>query len=63
MQQSNKIKHTAFEAVFHKLNHSFSRDKTYKGYHLITHDGSKVNIFPDPNDARNVMVRNRVDEF
>lgn len=42
VQQRNKIKLEAFEAIFNKFTSSFPNKKLYKGYRLIEVDGSDL---------------------
>lgn len=44
VQARNKIKIEAFEQLFYQTIPSGAQDKCYKGYQLLAHDGSDINI-------------------
>lgn len=44
VQARNKIKSEAFEQPFYQTIPSGTPDKSYKGYQLLAHDGSDINI-------------------
>ncbi len=44
VQARNKIKIEAFEQLFYQTIPSGTQDKGYKGYQLLAHDGSDINI-------------------
>lgn len=47
-QQRNKILIDAFKFLLYEFNCRFEYQKNYKGYRLLTCDGSDLNIFVNP---------------
>lgn len=50
VQQRAKIRHTAFEALFHAFNNRCASKKIYKGLRLLAVDGSDLHIPTDRSD-------------
>ena len=50
VQARSKISPSLFQYLFHSLNQSYPGTKTFKGYHLISVDGSDLHIPIDKND-------------
>jgi hypothetical protein len=50
VQSRNKILPEAFSHVFHTFTDSLRRYKKYRDYNLLAVDGSRINIFRNPND-------------
>ena len=51
VQQRGKILPSALEYLFKTFTNSFDNYKTFNGYRLLAADGSKFNIFHNPEDA------------
>ncbi|MDR3593452.1 IS4 family transposase [Clostridium sp.] len=51
VQQRGKILPSALEYLFKAFINSFDNYKTFNGYRLLAADGSKLNIFHNPEDA------------
>ena len=51
VQQRGKILPSALEYLFKEFTNSFDNYKTFNGYRLLAADGSKLNIFHNPEDA------------
>ena len=45
-----KIKEEAFKELMKMINKAYPCDKTYKGYRLLSVDGSELSVFTDPDD-------------
>lgn len=57
-QQRKKILPEAFEFLFRKFNNSFAQYQTYRGYRLLTCDGTDLNIARNPRDQENYFQSN-----
>lgn len=56
VQARSKIKHQAFEKLFYKTIPKANQAKTFKGYRLLAHDGSDINITYDKVDIESHHV-------
>jgi len=61
VQARHKILPEAFSHVFYEFTKELPRHKKYKGYHLLSVDGSSLNIYRNPNDVDTFVnkVRNK----
>lgn len=50
IQQRSKIRHEAFEFLFHEFTSSFTYTRNLKGYRLLACDGTSINIARNPDD-------------
>lgn len=50
VQARSKIKIEAFQKIFEQFNQTSKNKKTYRGYQLLAHDGSDINLPLDEND-------------
>ncbi len=50
IQARHKVLPEAFSHVFNEFTNELPRHKTHKGYHLLSVDGSSLNIFRNPDD-------------
>lgn len=50
IQARDKISIEAFKAIFNQLNAAYTNWPTFKGYRLLAHDGSNLNMPYEPND-------------
>lgn len=53
VQQRSKLLPEAFQYVFHQFNHAFPSSKLYKGFRLVTSDGSDISFTRNPSDKDN----------
>ncbi|WP_406834620.1 IS4 family transposase [Lactococcus lactis] len=63
VQARNKIKNEALERIFDASQTSLEQPKTYKGYRLLAHDGSDINIPYDKNDRASIIGGRAGKEF
>ncbi len=56
VQQRNKIKSSAFEAVFREFTDSFSMSSLYKGYRMIAVDGSDLHTPTNKEDKQSFYL-------
>jgi len=56
-QQRNKLLKGTFRALLHNFNNRSPRRKTYKGYRLLSVDGSNLNIAHNPEDETTYVKR------
>ena len=52
IQQRSKIRPDAFKYLFQQFTASYDNYKSFKGYRLLTADGSTFNIAHNPNDEK-----------
>lgn len=58
VQSRSKILPEAFSHTFYEFSNSLRRHKKYRGYHLLSADGSRLNIFRNPNDIETFVGQN-----
>ncbi len=51
VQSRNKILPEAFSHVFSEFSNSLRKPKKYRGYNLLAVDGTRLNLFRNPNDS------------
>ena len=51
VQLRNKILPEAFSHVFSEFSNSLRKPKKYRGYNLLAVDGTRLNLFRNPNDS------------
>ena len=51
VQARHKILPEAFSHVFYEFTNVLPRHKTHKGYHLLSVDGSSLNLYRNPDDS------------
>lgn len=49
-QARSKLKFSTFREVFNRFNQTGEYTKTYRGFQLISHDGTSVNLPYNPED-------------
>ena len=62
VQARSKIKIEAFKQLFYRTIPSSNQNKQYKGYQLLAHDGSDINIPYDENDPESHYTIGKFDK-
>lgn len=62
VQARSKIKIEAFKQLFYRTVPSSNQNKQYKGYQLLAHDGSDINIPYDENDPESHYTIGKFDK-
>lgn len=58
VQSRGKILPEAFSHTFYEFSNSLRRHKKYRGYRLLSADGSRLNMFRNPNDLETFVGQN-----
>ncbi|PEN73869.1 IS4 family transposase, partial [Bacillus cereus] len=58
LQARRKLKLYAFETVFKSISSNLTREKTYRGYRLLAHDGTDLNLPTDISDEETCFNNN-----
>jgi len=57
VQSRGKILPEAFSHVFSEFSNSLRKPKKYKGYNLLAVDGTRLNMFRNPNDSKTFVAQ------
>ena len=62
VQQRNKIRHEAFEILFHEFTSGIDEQKLFKGYRLLAVDGSDLHVPINPSEPDSFHQRKNGDK-